>query len=189
MDAQQRERLQQQAPQTYARVDQGQPLQLADIKAMARAGVSGDIIISQIQNTHSAYRLSAADIIDLHNSGVSDRVVNYMINTPNTAGAAPSSTVVVQQPPPPPPAQTVVVAPAPAMCGWTETGIGTESPGSGWADAGFFHRILTRSGCAAAGIRTARVLPLAGSLAALTGVRVHAATVCGTGETFFSATV
>lgn len=114
MDAQQRERLQQQAPQTYARVDQGQPLQLADIKAMARAGVSDDVIISQIQSTRSVYRLSAADIIDLHNWGVSDRVVNYMINTPNTAGAAQPATVVVQQaPPPPPPTQIYVAAPGP----------------------------------------------------------------------------
>ncbi len=112
MDEQQRAQLQAQAPQTYVRVDQGQPLGLADIKAMAKAGVSDDVIISQIQNTHSAYRLSSADIIDLHNSGVSDRVVNFMINTQGSADAAPS-TVVVQQAPPAPPAEPYVVAPGP----------------------------------------------------------------------------
>ena len=31
-------------------------------------------------------RLSAADIIDLRDAGVTDKVVNYMINTPNTVG-------------------------------------------------------------------------------------------------------
>jgi len=47
--------------------------------------------------------LSAADIIDLRDAGVTDKVVNYMIDTQNTVGAntAAASTVVVQQPPPP----------------------------------------------------------------------------------------
>ena len=64
------------------RVDQGQPLSVADVKALAKAGISEDVIISQIQNSHTVYHLSAADIIDLRNSGVRDKVVNYMINTP-----------------------------------------------------------------------------------------------------------
>ena len=38
MDQQQQERLRQQAPQTYVRVDQGQPLGVADVKALARRG-------------------------------------------------------------------------------------------------------------------------------------------------------
>jgi outer membrane lipoprotein SlyB len=117
MDQDQQARLRAQAPQTYVRVEQGQPLGIADIKAMTRAGVSDDVIISQIISSHTVFRLGAADIIDLHNSGVSDRVVNYMINTPNTATAAPppqSATVVQAAPPPPAPlAETVVVAPGP----------------------------------------------------------------------------
>ncbi|HZT23913.1 MAG TPA: YXWGXW repeat-containing protein [Verrucomicrobiae bacterium] len=115
MDEEQRERLRAQAPQTYVRVEQGQPLGLADIKALAQAHVSDEVIINQIQSTHSVYHLSSADIIDLHNAGVSDRVIDFMINTQNSpdAAAATSTTVVVQEPPPPPPAETVVVAPAP----------------------------------------------------------------------------
>ena len=88
MDQDQQARLRAQSPQTYVRVDQGQPLGVADVKALAGAGISDDVIISQIRNSRTVYHLSAADIIDLHNSGVSDRVVNYMINTPTTAGAA-----------------------------------------------------------------------------------------------------
>ncbi|MGB8369438.1 MAG: YXWGXW repeat-containing protein [Limisphaerales bacterium] len=111
MDQQQQEQLRRQAPQTYVRVDQGQPLGVADVKALAKAGISEDVIISQIQNSRTVYHLSAADIIDLRDAGVTDKVVNYMINTPSTAGAAaPASTMVVQQAPPPPPAETVVVA-------------------------------------------------------------------------------
>jgi outer membrane lipoprotein SlyB len=119
LDQQEQARLRAQAPQTYERLDQGQALGLADIKALARAGISDDVIISQIRATHSTYHLSAADIIDLHNSGVSQKVIDFMINTPTLAGAAPPppppvDNVVVTAPPPPPPlAERVVVAPGP----------------------------------------------------------------------------
>lgn len=92
MQQQQREILAQQSPQTLQRVDQGQPLGLADIKALAKSGVSDDIIISQIRNSHTVYRLSTAEIIDLKDSGVSPRVIDFMINTPS-----------LYPPPPPPP--------------------------------------------------------------------------------------
>ncbi|MCS7337080.1 MAG: glycine zipper domain-containing protein [Verrucomicrobiae bacterium] len=81
MDQEQRARLRARAPETLTRIERGQPLGLADIKAMAQAGVSDDVIISQIRATGSTYRLSAADIIELHNAGVSSRVIDYMINT------------------------------------------------------------------------------------------------------------
>jgi outer membrane lipoprotein SlyB len=115
MDQAQQERLREEAPQTYVRVDQGQPLGIADVEALAKAGVSDDIIISQIQNSHTVYHLSSADIIGLHQAGVSDKVVNFMINTPTTVGAAATTqtTVVEQAPPPPPPAETVLVSPGP----------------------------------------------------------------------------
>jgi len=119
MDQEQQERLRQQAPQTYVRVDQGQPLSVADVKALARSGINDDVIISQIRNSRTIYHLSAADIIDLRDAGVSNRVIDFMINTPGSIGAtsgayAPqASTVVVAEPPPPAPVETVVVAPGP----------------------------------------------------------------------------
>ena len=115
MDQDEQARLRQQAPQTYERVDQGQPLGLSDMKALAQAKISDDIIISQISNSHTVYHLSAADIIDLRNFGVSDKVINYMINTQtgSSSGAVVAPQAVVAQPPPPVPVETVVVAPAP----------------------------------------------------------------------------
>jgi len=114
-DREQEARLKAQAPQTYSKVEQGQPLAVADVKALAKAGISEDVIVSQIKASRTVYHLSAADIIDLRDSGVSDKVVNYMIDTPASVGAntATASEVVVQQAPPPPPVETVVVAPAP----------------------------------------------------------------------------
>lgn len=113
-DQEQRERLRAQAPQTYQRVEQGQPLSLADVKALSRAGIADDVIVSQIKNSHTVFRLSAADIIDLRDAGVTDKVVNYMINTPSTAPESSVATPqVIQYAPPPPPVETVVIAPGP----------------------------------------------------------------------------
>jgi len=113
MDEEQQAQLRAQAPQTYVRVEQRQPLGIADVKAMVKAGVADDVIISQIIGSHTVFHLSAADIIDLHNSGVSDRVVNYMINTPGTVTAAPATATVVEAAPPQPQPETLVVAPGP----------------------------------------------------------------------------
>ncbi len=114
MDRDAQARLQQQAPQTYTRVDQGRPLSVADVKALATARVSDDVILSQIRSTRTSFQLSSADLIDLKNAGVSDRVVEAMINTPPpSAGNAPPDQVVVAGPPPPPRVETVVVAPGP----------------------------------------------------------------------------
>jgi outer membrane lipoprotein SlyB len=116
-DREQEARLRAQAPQTYTRVDQGSPLSVADVKALARAGVSEDVIINQIRISRTVFHLSAVDIIDLRDAGVSDKVVNYMINTPSTVGATAETmrgtTTYIQQAPPPSPVETVVVAPAP----------------------------------------------------------------------------
>jgi outer membrane lipoprotein SlyB len=92
IDQAQRESLQQQSPQTLQRVEQGQPLGLADIKALSKAGVSDEVIISQIRNAHVVYRLTTAEIIDLKDAGVSEKVIDFMINTPS-----------MYPPPPPPP--------------------------------------------------------------------------------------
>jgi len=120
MDQEEQARLRQQAPQTYTRVEQGQPLSVADVKALAKTGISDDVISSQIRNSRTVYRLSAPDIIDLRDSGVSDKVIDFMINTPSLLGgisgvasAPQASPVVVAQPPPPPPVETMVVAPGP----------------------------------------------------------------------------
>lgn len=108
MDQAQRESLERQNPETLQRVEQGQPLGLADIKALAKAGISDEIIISQIRNSHTVYHLSTAEIIDLKDAGVSEKVIDFMINTPNVNyPAAPppveyQEAVVVPQPPPPP---------------------------------------------------------------------------------------
>ena len=111
-DQEQRERLRAQSPRTYSRVEQGQPLGLADVKALSRAGISEDVIISQIKNSGTVFRLTAPEIIELRDAGVTDKVINYLINTPSTAPlSAPPTTDVIQYAPPPRPVETVIVSP------------------------------------------------------------------------------
>ena len=49
------------------------PTSIADIEALARAGVGDDVIINQIKSTHSVYHLDADAIIGLKNAGLSQR--------------------------------------------------------------------------------------------------------------------
>lgn len=91
MDREQRAAVARQNPETLQRFDAGQPLGLSDIKALSKAGVSDEVIISQIRNSRTVYRLTTAEIIELKDSGVSQRVIDFMINTPSL------------YPPPPPP--------------------------------------------------------------------------------------
>ena len=81
------------------------PPSVDDIKAMAKAGVGDDSIIAQISNSRAVYHLDANALIDLHNAGVSEKVITFMENTPNT--------MMVAQAPPPPPTEPMVVAPSP----------------------------------------------------------------------------
>ena len=102
MDQQHREALRAQAPQTLVRVEQGQALATADVKALARSGVSDEIILSQIRNSRSVYRLSTAEIIELKDAGVSSRIIDFMINTASSVSdvPAPSAGTAVMQAPP-----------------------------------------------------------------------------------------
>ncbi|MBS0651060.1 MAG: hypothetical protein JSR93_07860 [Verrucomicrobia bacterium] len=83
LDSDDREVLQQNSPDTVDRIDHGQQLTLDDVKEMSKNGLSDNVIIGQIQSTKSVYYLSTNEIIDLKNAGVSQRVIDYMIQTGN----------------------------------------------------------------------------------------------------------
>jgi hypothetical protein len=112
MDQTQEAQLRAQAPQTLQRVEQGQPLAVNDVEALAHAGIGDDLIISQIRNSRTVYHLTTADIIALKNAGVSERVIDYMINTPTQLESAQVAGVVGPTPPAPMP-ETLMAAPGP----------------------------------------------------------------------------
>lgn len=101
---------------------QAQPVSLAEVKAMTRSGLGSDVIIGQIRNSHTVFQLSGGDIIDLKNAGVSEQVIQYMINSPsliNPTAAGQEATSVVTVAPPSAPVETVLVSPGPEYV-WTE---------------------------------------------------------------------
>jgi hypothetical protein len=57
------------------------PMSPADVTALVKSGVNDDVIISQIRSTRTVFRLSTAEIIDMKNNGVSEKVIDFMINT------------------------------------------------------------------------------------------------------------
>jgi len=91
------------------------PPSAADIKMLAKGGISDEVILSQIRNSHAVYHLSAADILALKNSGVSQKVIDFMINTAETSSSPPPSPPTSAPPtaatPVPPPS---VTSPPPA---------------------------------------------------------------------------
>lgn len=69
------------SPQTLKKIDNGEQLSLQDVKNMSRNGLSDETIMNQIKATNSTYRLTADEIISLKKAGVSERVIDYMIQT------------------------------------------------------------------------------------------------------------
>ena len=64
------------------------PLTQADVISMVKAGVTDEEIMRRIDDTRTVFRLSSDDVIRLRNEGISDRVVNYMLDTYTRAVAA-----------------------------------------------------------------------------------------------------
>jgi hypothetical protein len=64
------------------------PLTQTDIISMVKARMSDEDIMRRIDDTRTVFRISSDDVIRLRNEGVSDRVVNYMLDTYTRAVAA-----------------------------------------------------------------------------------------------------
>jgi uncharacterized protein YcfJ len=79
LDAQDRRVMEKSSPRTVDRMDRRDPLTLNDVIKLSLAEVSDETIISYMQETGSTYNLSQSQIRRLHDSGVSKRVLDYMI--------------------------------------------------------------------------------------------------------------
>ena len=81
LDSHDRENLEQSSPKTVKKIDRNQQLSLNDVEKMSEAGITDDKIIGTIHSTGSIYHLSSSDIEELKNAGVSQRVIDYMLQT------------------------------------------------------------------------------------------------------------
>lgn len=57
------------------------PMSIDDVIALAQDSIGDDVILSQINATHSYFRLTNNDIRDLKKTGVSEKVISAMIKT------------------------------------------------------------------------------------------------------------
>ncbi len=83
LNAQDLELLEKNYPQTAKKLQAQESLTLEDICALSKSGLKDSLIIQQIQETHSYFYLSTAEISFLKKSGVSQKVIEYMIQTGN----------------------------------------------------------------------------------------------------------
>lgn len=65
----------------YDKMVHGDPLSLYDIKALSRARVSDGIILRYMRNAGTIYVLNSDDVQGLRNAGVSQSIVDYMLQT------------------------------------------------------------------------------------------------------------
>ena len=57
------------------------PLTQADVISMVKGGLTDEDIMRRIDATRTVFRLSSEDVVRLRNEGVSDRLVNFMLDT------------------------------------------------------------------------------------------------------------
>ena len=63
------------------------PYGVDDVLKLSRAQISDDVTLNYIQNSGTIYSLSAKDIVYLRNEGVSDKVINTMLDQRKTVPA------------------------------------------------------------------------------------------------------
>lgn len=81
LDEQDRKVMERSSPRTVDRMDRGDPLTINDVIKLSQGGVSDETIIYYIKEAGTSYNLSHAQIRRLSDAGVSQRVVNYMVDS------------------------------------------------------------------------------------------------------------
>src|SRR5208283_4482172 len=66
----------------YDKMVHGDDLSLYDIKALARARVSDAVILRYLRDQGTVYYLNSDDVTSLRKAGVSQSIVDYMLQTP-----------------------------------------------------------------------------------------------------------
>ncbi|MEX0961955.1 MAG: hypothetical protein WDZ28_03765 [Simkaniaceae bacterium] len=79
-DSRERQQIQLKNPEIIQKIDCRQELSIEDIKTLNRLKIHEKTIIHLIAKTNSRYNLTTAQVIELKNDGVSQRVIDFMIN-------------------------------------------------------------------------------------------------------------
>src|SRR5438093_1835925 len=57
------------------------PVTVSEIIQMSKEGVPADTLIERMRDSETVYRLTAAQLAELHEQGISDQVIDYMQQT------------------------------------------------------------------------------------------------------------
>ena len=74
------------SPAVYDKMVHGDALSLYDIKALARAHVSDGVVLRYLRDQGTVYYLNSNDVAGLRKAGVSQSIVDYMLQTPGAYG-------------------------------------------------------------------------------------------------------
>jgi hypothetical protein len=69
------------AEATYDKMVHGDPLSLVDIESLSQSHVNDGVILRYLRNTGTIYTLNSADVINLRRAGVSQSVIDFMLQT------------------------------------------------------------------------------------------------------------
>lgn len=72
------------------------PMSIQDVVYLTQSNVHESTIIKQIQTSRTVFQLGSGDVVQLKNQGVSDNVINAMLDS----GRKPVRRVVYEEPPP-----------------------------------------------------------------------------------------
>jgi uncharacterized protein YcfJ len=81
LDEQDRKVMEKSSPRTVDRMERKDPLTLNDIIKLSQGGVSDDAIIRYLNDIPGQYELSQAQVRRLRDSGVSQRVIHFMLDS------------------------------------------------------------------------------------------------------------
>ena len=73
----------------YDKMIHGDALSLYDIKSLSRAGVSDAVILRYLRDRGTIYTLNSDDVSGLRKAGVSQSIVDYMLQTGRNPGPYP----------------------------------------------------------------------------------------------------
>ncbi len=81
LDLQDRKVLERSSPRTIDRMDRGDPLTINDVIKLSQGGVDDDSVINYMKDTGSSYHLSQSQVRRLQDAGVSQRIINFMLDS------------------------------------------------------------------------------------------------------------
>jgi len=108
------------APKAAPAKAKAAPSQVDSVIESVKAGLSESLIIRTLQRDNKPANLTTADLVKLKNAGVSENIINVMLDPTSAPAAAPAApapapvAAAAPAPPPPPAPEPVATAAAPA---------------------------------------------------------------------------